>query len=64
MLTQKQGSDVRISPTSRTATAITFSGLNGVAGDRFNFYKAEGELWFTVTVSAPGGDIDPNNDDE
>lgn len=63
MFAQKQGSDAKISPTAKTATTISFTGLNGAAGERFNFYKAEGQLWFTVIVSAGGSD-DPTNDDE
>ena len=51
----KSGSSEHIVPT-KTASAATFSSLNGQAGDTFTFYKAEGEAaWFTTTVSAGGG---------
>ena len=39
----------------KTATTVTFSELDGAAGDTFTFYKASGQSWFVVTVSAPGG---------
>lgn len=50
----KSGSQERISPTSKTATTITFSELNGAAEDVFTFYKGD-NVWFTVQVSAAGG---------
>ena len=60
----KGGSAERISPTSKTATTITFSDLAGAAGETFTFYKGD-NVWFTVTVSAAGGggtgDIDDEN---
>lgn len=51
---KKSGSEETISPTSKTATTITFSELAGAAGETFTFYKGE-NAWFTVTVSAGGG---------
>ena len=57
----KQGSADHINPT-KTATTATFSTLNGQAGDRFDFYKG-GTQWFSITVSAPGGDT-PGSDQD
>ena len=59
----KSGSSEHIVPT-KTATAATFSSLNGQAGDTFTFYKAEGEAaWFTATVQAGGSGGSGNLDD-
>ena len=55
MYAVKSGSETHIQPTSKTATAVTFSELDGAAGDTFTFYKASGQSWFVVSVSAPGG---------
>lgn len=62
---QKVGSDARIAPTSKTGSTIAFTGLNGAAGDSFNFYKStDGPVWFTVNVLAPGSDEDPENSED
>lgn len=59
----KGGSTEHIVPT-KTATAATFSSLNGAANDTFTFYKAEGgAAWFTVTVLSGGGGGGGNLDD-
>ena len=49
------GADSDIQPTSKTATAITFSGLNIAAGGSITV-KKNGTAWFTVTGEEPGGD--------
>lgn len=62
---QKVGSDAHIAPTEKTNSAIRFSGLNGAVGDSFKFFKAtDGQVWFTVTVSAAGSNDDPNNTED
>ena len=59
----KAGVSQPVQPTSKTATAITFSAIGGVAGETWRVYKdsADAQPWFTINVVAGGsgnGDAD------
>lgn len=60
---QKAGVSQPVQPTSKTATAISFTGIGGVAGETWRVYKdsADAQPWFTINVIAGGsgnGDAD------
>lgn len=44
-----------VQPTSKTSTAINFTGLSAAAGTTVRVYKSSGNLWFTINVVAAGG---------
>ncbi|MCR5849805.1 MAG: hypothetical protein K6G92_03730, partial [Bacteroidaceae bacterium] len=56
----KAGVSQPVQPTSKTATAITFSAIGGVAGETWRVYKDAGDAqpWFTINVIAGGGNGD------
>ena len=49
------GTGDAISPTSHDATGASFTGLNVAAGHSLVVYRG-GNLWFTITAQASGGD--------
>ena len=49
------GTGDAISPTSHDANGASFTGLNVAAGHRLMVYRG-GNLWFTITAQASGGD--------
>lgn len=58
----KSGVATPVQPTSKTATAITFSNIGGVAGETWRVYKDAGDAqpWFTINVQSGSnsGDAD------
>lgn len=53
-LTVDNGANVQ--PTTKTATAIGFTGIGATAGQTIRVYKSSGNLWFSVVAAAPGND--------
>ena len=62
MYAVKSDSAEHISPTTKTATTISFTALDVAAGQNVKFYK-DGALWFTANA-VQGGSDDPNNSED
>ena len=65
----KHGSNVLQLPTTKTATQVSFTGLNLAAGETVSVYKDVddvngGSAWFTISIVAGGGDTPSPGGDE